>query len=389
MDARRDRLGYEIDGVVIKLDDLAARGRLGVTGHHPRWALAFKFAPRAEETRIEDIVVQVGRTGALTPVALLRPVSIGGVTVGRATLHNREEIARKDVRAGDTVRVVRAGDVIPDVVERIPTRGKRGTPFRMPARCPECGTRVVREGPLDRCPNGLACPAQLKGAIAHFGSRDALDIRGLGQETVEALVASGLVRSVADLFTLRQTDLVKLERFAAVSARNLVSAIDRARRPELWRFVYALGVPQVGAQTARDLAAHFGSLEKLMAAGEDDLREVSGIGPAVASAVAGFFRRRAVRRIIDQCLARGVEPRRVGAARRGPLAGKTVVFTGGLESMTRAEAEARVRAGGGRTSGSVSRQTDLVVAGSDAGSKLDKARTLGVRVIDERAFERM
>ena len=389
MDARRARLGYEIDGVVIKLDDLATRRRLGVTARHPRWALAFKFAPRAEETVIERIVVQVGRTGALTPVADLRPVSIGGVTVSRATLHNREEIARKDVRAGDTVRVVRAGDVIPDVVARVPTRGRRGKPFRMPSRCPECGTPVVREGPLDRCPNGLACPAQLKGAIAHFGSRAALDIRGLGQETVEALVASRLVRSVADLFTLSEADLVQLDRFADASARNLVAAIDRARRPELWRFVYALGVPQVGPQTARDLAARFGSLDALMAAREDDLREVVGIGPAVASAVAGFFRRKAVRRIIDWCLCRGVEPRQAAAPGRGPFAGKTVVFTGGLESMTRAEAEARVRAGGGRTGGSVSSKTDLVVAGSDAGSKLDKARTLGVKIVDEKAFRRM
>ncbi len=389
LEARRDRLGYEIDGIVIKLDDLAARRRLGVTARHPRWALAFKFAPRAEATVIERIVVQVGRTGALTPVAELRPVSIGGVTVSRATLHNREEIARKDLRVGDTVHVVRAGDVIPDVVARVPTRGRRARPFRMPSRCPECGTPVVREGPLDRCPNGLACPAQLKGAIAHFGSRDALDIRGLGQETVEALVASGFVRSVADLFALRAADLVTLDRFADVSARNLVAAIDRARRPELWRFVYALGVPQVGTQTARDLAAHFGSLERLMAAGEDALREVSGIGPAVATAVAGFFRRKAVRRIIDQCLDRGVEPQRAAAPQTGLFAGKTVVFTGGLESMTRAEAEARVRAGGGRTSGSVSRNTDFVVAGSDAGSKLDTARRLGVKVIDEKTFRRM
>ena len=201
-------------------------------------------------------------------------------------------------------------------------------------------------------------------------------------------MSTGLVRSVADLFTLGEADLVTLDRFAAVSARNLVKAIDRARRPELWRFVYALGVPQVGTQTARDLAAHFGSLEQLMAAGEDDLREVSGVGPEVASAVAGFFRRKAVRRIIDRCLRRGVEPRQAAAPRRGPFAGKTVVFTGGLESVTRAEAEARVRAGGGRTSGNVSRKTDLVVAGADAGSKLDKARALGVKIVDERTFAR-
>jgi len=388
---RRDALGYEIDGIVVKLDDLAARERLGATARHPRWALAVKFPPRERETVIERVIVQVGRTGVLTPVAVLRPVPIGGVTVTRATLHNREDMARKDVRPGDRVRVVRAGDVIPDVVARVPSRGRRKPAFRMPSRCPECGTRIVRDGPFDRCPNGLACPAQLKGAIEHFGSRAALDIRGLGRETVEALVASGLVRSVADLFALEHEPLVALDRFADLSARNLLAAIDRARRPELARFVYALGVPQVGTRTARDLAAHFGSLEKLRQAGEDALREVEGVGPAVAAAVAAFFRRVENRRIIDQCLRRGVSPRGVAVARRrtGPLAGKTVVFTGGLGSMTRPDAEALVRAQGGRTSGSVSRKTDLVVAGSEAGSKLEKARALGVKVVSEREFKRL
>jgi len=387
---RRDALGYEIDGIVVKLDDLAGRERLGVTARHPRWALALKFPPRERETVIERVIVQVGRTGVLTPVALLRPVSIGGVTVTRATLHNREEMARKDVRPGDRVRVVRAGDVIPDVVARVRSRGRRRAPFRMPSRCPECGARIVRDGPFDRCPNGLACPAQLKGAIEHFGSREALDIRGLGRETVDALVASGLVRSVADLFTLREDDLTQLDRFAATSAGNLVSAIDRARRPELARFVHALGVPRVGARTARDLAEHFGSLDRLRQAGEEALREVEGVGPSVATAVAAFFRRADNRRIIDTCLRRGVAPQGAAApARKGPLAGRTVVFTGGLESMTRTEAEALVRAEGGRTSGSVSRKTDLVVAGREAGSKLDRARALGVKVVSEREFGRL
>jgi DNA ligase (NAD+) len=237
----REKLGYEIDGVVLKLNDLAARRRLQATGRHPRWALAFKFAPREEQTIIEDIHVQVGRTGVLTPVARLRPVQIGGVTVSRATLHNREEIARKDLRVGDVVRIVRAGDVIPEVVERLPTRGaRRRRHFSMPRRCPACRNLVVQEGPFDRCPNGLACPAQLKRSIAHFGSRDALDIRGLGIETVETLVSSRLVRSAADLFAVRAQDLAKLERFGDVSAANLLRAIDKARHPALWRFLHAL-----------------------------------------------------------------------------------------------------------------------------------------------------
>jgi len=228
MAERRDSLEYEIDGIVLKVDDLALRERLKTTARHPRWALAFKFAAREEETAIEDIIVQVGRTGILTPVAILRPVQIGGVTMTRATLHNRDEIARKDLRVGDVVRVVRAGDVIPEVVERV-RRGddaRRHRPFVMPARCPVCRGSIVREGPFDRCPNGLACPAQLKRSIQHFGSRDALDIRGLGPETVDALMSGGLVPSVADLFALTQKDLLKVERFADVSATNLPKAID-------------------------------------------------------------------------------------------------------------------------------------------------------------------
>jgi DNA ligase (NAD+) len=390
LEARRDALGYEIDGIVVKVDDLAARRRLGATARHPRWALAFKFAPRERETVIEDIVVQVGRTGVLTPVAVLQPVTIGGVTVTRATLHNREEIARLDVRVGDRVRVVRAGDVIPDIVARVPVPGaRRAPPFEMPTRCPECGAAVVREGPFDRCPNGLGCPAQLKGAIQHFGSRDALDIRGLGRETAEALVEAKLVRTVADLFTLREADLVQLDGFAEVSARNLVQAIARAKRTELWRFVYALGVPNVGVQTARDLAAHFGTLDRLMAAREEELMEVPGIGPTVAPAIAAFFRRPETRRIIEACLTHGVTIQPPPRATRGPLAGKTVVFTGALESMSRAEAEDLVRRQGGRPSSSVSRTTDLVVVGAEPGSKYEKARKLGVRVVSEQEFLRL
>jgi DNA ligase (NAD+) len=390
MAQKRATLDYEIDGIVIKLANLAARTRLQTTSRHPRWALAFKFAPSEEETTIENIIVQVGRTGVLTPVAILRPVEIGGVTVARATLHNRQEIVRKDLRVGDTVRVIRAGDVIPDIVKRSTRSGqRRGRPFVMPARCPVCRTAVEHEGSFDRCPNGLACPAQLKRTIAHFGSRDALDIRGLGPETVDALVSSGLVRSVADLYTLTPRDLVKLERFADVSAENLLQAIDKARRVPLWRFLNALGIPGVGVSTARDLAEHFETLDRVRSADERALRGVPDIGPTTARDVAGFFRRAVNRRIIDLCRRRGVQVVGSAVKARGPLAGKTVVFTGGLESMTREAAEEHARAAGGRTARSVGPGTSLVVAGAEPGSKYARARALGVRVIDERQFRRL
>ena len=391
MARRRGTLPYEIDGIVMKVDDLALRARLQSTARHPRWALAYKFAAREAETTIDDILVQVGRSGVLTPVAVLRPVEIGGVTVTRATLHNREEIARKDLRVGDTVRVSRAGDVIPEVVERVSlARGaRRHALFAMPVRCPACHTLLEREGPFDRCPNGLACPTQLRRTIQHFGSREALDIRGLGPETVEALVSAGLVRSVADLFALTRPDLLKVERFADVSAANLLQAIEQAKHPALWRFLNALGIPRVGARTARDLAEHFGTLERLQSADKVALAAAPGIGPTVAQSVDEFFRRPFNRRVIERCRRRGVQVVAATATRRGRLAGKTVVFTGGLDSMTREEAEQRARASGARTARSVSRETDLVVAGSEPGSKYAKARALGVQVISEWEFQRL
>ena len=386
----RDRLRFEIDGVVIKVDDLAAHRLLQATARHPRWALAFKFAPRGEETTIENIVVQVGRTGVLTPVAVLAPVRVGGVTVTRATLHNREEVARKDLRVGDRVRVVRAGDVIPEVVERLASpRARRRKPFRMPGRCPECRAETVREGPFDRCPNGLACRAQLARAIQHFGSRGALDIRGLGGKTVEQVVASGRTRNVADLFALSRADLSRLERFADLSAENLARAIERSKHADLGRFLYALGIPEVGEQTARDLAAHFGNLEAIRGAGERRLMDVEGIGPSVAHSVARFFRRSENRRIIALCLRRGLKlagPPRAGS---GPLAGKTVVFTGTLGSLSREEARELVRRSGGRPSENVSRRTDYIVAGRDPGSKSERAGRLGISTLNEKQFLRL
>lgn len=383
--ARRDDIPFEIDGIVLKVDDLALRDRLGTTSRHPRWALAFKFPPREAESTIEDIVVQVGRTGTLTPVAVLRPIDLGGVTVTRATLHNREEIARKALRVGDRVRVVRAGDVIPEVVARLPG-GRRGEPFTMPRRCPRCGAHVVREGPFDRCPRGLSCPAQLEAALRHFGSREALDIRGLGLETVRALVDRGLVKGVADLFTLRAVDLVKLARFGDLSAQNLVEAIERSKHTELWRFLAALGIPGVGVQTARDLAEHFGTLRAVLDADEEALRRVPEIGPRTAEPIVRFLREN--RATIERCLARGVTIARPKATRGGALSGKTVVVTGTLGSMTRDEANALVREHGGRAASSVTSHTDLVVVGASPGKKLEQARALGIATIDERALLR-
>ena len=381
---RRETLSYELDGVVIKLDELAAREHLGMTARHPRWALALKFAPRQAVTRLEDIVVQVGRTGVLTPVAVLTPVTVGGVTVTRATLHNREELARKDLRIGDTVEVVRAGDVIPEIVARVPDARRRGRPFAMPERCPACGARTLRDGPFDRCPNGLACGAQLERTIEHFGSRDALDIRGLGAHAVGALVGSGRVRSVADVLALEENDLVELERFATQSARNLARAIERAKHTELARFVYALGIPGVGVRTARALEAAFGTLDALMAASASELGAV--IGPATAAEVAAFFRRAENRRVVEACLRHGLTLHAPASTAGGPLAGKSFVFTGTLASLPRHHAEELVRRLGGNAHASVSRATDFVVAGADPGAKLERARALGVRVLSEGDF---
>jgi len=386
IESKRDGLGYEIDGIVIKVDDLRAREQLGVTARHPRWALAFKFTAREKETAIEDIVVQVGRTGVLTPVAILRPVQIGGVTVTRATLHNREEVARKDLRSGDTVRVIRAGDVIPEVVERVSTAGRRGRPVSMPRQCPSCRAALVQSGPFDRCPNGLACPAQLKASIQHFGSRDALDIRGLGKETVDLLVSARLVKNVADLFVLRERDLTNLARFGHLSAANLIRAIGRAKHPELWRFLYALGIPSVGTQTARDLAEHFGALDRLLSADAREIRDMAGVGAVVARNVAEFLRQPGTRGVIDLCMQRGMQIVAGRPIHAGPLAGKTVVLTGTLEAMPRAKAEELVRRVGGRTAGSVSRTTDFVIAGAEPGSKHEKALELGIPILDEEHF---
>lgn len=385
--ADRDDLEYEIDGVVIKLDDLDARSDLGSTSHHPRWAMAFKFEPRKEVTRVERIAVSVGRTGVLTPVALLLPVQVGGVTISRASLHNREEVARKDVREGDRVRIQRAGDVIPQVVERIdePDR-ERGEPFRMPVFCPACGTEVFDDGPRTICPNRFGCPAQLKGRIVHFGSRNALDIEGLGEETAALLVERGLVRELADLFDLQPPQLIDLPGFAEKSATNLVEGIARRKTVELRRFLHGLGIPEVGVTVARDLALHFRSFEAIRGADEEALEAVPGIGPIMSKAIRDFLVAPANATAIDHILLRGVAPVPPEAPADTALAGRKFVFTGGLERLSRANAKKLVEGAGARAVSSVSSETDFVVAGTDPGSKYDKAVELGLAVLSEEDF---
>jgi DNA ligase (NAD+) len=399
-EAERDDLGYEIDGVVIKLDDLADREILGWTSRHPRWAFAFKFPPRKEVTRILSILPSVGRTGVVTPVALMLPVEIGGVTVARATLHNREEVARKDVREGDRVRVQRAGDVIPQVIERIeePDRPPehRAPAWKMPETCPSCGTPLVERGPFTVCPNSFECPAQLAGRIVHFASRNALDVEGLGDETSKLFIAQGLVRQLPDLFDLQAEQLVHLEGFAEKSANNLVAALAKASHPELARFLYGLGIPEVGVAVARDLARHFGTFARLRAAGEDTLQEVQGIGPRMAEQITAFFREPKNAEVLDALLTKLTLVETAGApaspasdatpAAVLPLAGKKIVFTGGLTRLSRREAQELAERLGARATGSVSKSTDWVVVGEDAGSKADDARKIGVATLDEDGY---
>jgi DNA ligase (NAD+) len=388
MAERRDRLDYEIDGVVVKVDDFELREDLGQTSRHPRWAFAYKFAPRREETQVVDIITSVGRTGVVTPVAMLRPVDIGGVTISRATLHNREEVARKDVRVGDTVRVQRAGDVIPQVVEVVdPAPDDRSPPFQMPDACPSCGTVLVERGPYTVCPNGLDCPAQLAGRLQHLSSRGALDIEGIGEETARLLVREGLVTSVPALFELGVDELTPLEGFARKSATHLVAAIHGASPVPLPRFLYGLGIPEVGSAVARDLARHFGSLDRLRHASIEELTEVSGIGERMAEQIAGFFDDDRNATMVDRLLEH-LELEESEATREAdtPLEGITIVFTGGLEHFTREEAQRLVEQHGARATSSVSGNTDVVVVGADAGSKLDEARQRGITTLDESEF---
>ena len=388
LEHQRHGLAYEIDGMVIKVNSLILQERLGTKTRSPRWALAYKFAATQATTKVLSIEVNVGRTGAVTPMAVMEPVEVGGVTVSRATLHNEDEVARKDVRVGDTVLVQRAGDVIPEVVKVIIEERPPGAqPFQMPATCPVCGTELARPvgEKVTRCPNP-DCFGSRTRSIQHFAGKNAMDIDGLGEKIVQQLVEVGLVKDVGDLYRLSEDDLIPLERFAEKSAQNLVSAIEESKEVPLWRLINALGIRYVGEATAQLLAQHFQSLEALTAAGEEELLHVEGVGPQVAASLREFFtseRNQALIRKLQEAGVRGLPPE---APAPSPLAGKTFVFTGGLSHFSREEAKSQVTARGGKVTSSVSAKTDYVVVGADPGSKLAKAREVGVRILDEAAF---
>ena len=391
MEQQRHGLPYEIDGVVIKVNSLDLQARLGLKTRSPRWALAYKFAATQATTRVLKIIVQVGRTGAVTPTAIMEPVEVGGVTVSRATLHNEDEVARKDVREGDWVLIQRAGDVIPEVVKVITSkRTGQEKPFKMPDTCPVCGTPLVRpQGEaVTRCPNP-DCSAQLKRSIRHFAGKGAMDIDGLGEKIVEQLVENGLVQDVADLYRLQVDDLVPLERFAEKSAQNIVRRHSGQQDPALGRFIYALGIRFVGEATANVLAQHFQTLDALQEASMDELLQVEGVGPQVAGSIREFFQNSKNRLLLQKLLAAGVQPQGPEKSQATPLAGKTFVFTGGLQHFSREEAKSLVTALGGKVASSVSAKTDYVVVGQEPGSKYAKARELGLTILDEAGFENL
>jgi DNA ligase (NAD+) len=393
-ETQRDKLPYEIDGVVIKVNQTALWNKLGFTGKAPRWAIAYKFAARAGTTKIEDIIVQVGRTGKLTPLALLEPVSIGGTTVRRATLHNADEIARLGVRIGDYVQVERGGDVIPKIVKVVEDdkhpRGDRE--FHFPKHCPECGGNVVREeGEVDyRCVNA-ECPAQLRESLLHFVSRGVMNIEGMGEALVGQLLAAGKLRSVADIYDITRDDLLSLERIGEKTADNVLGQIVRSKSLPLERVILGLGIRFVGERTAHLLAMHFGSMEAIMDASQDELQQTEEVGPRVSEAIREFFDDKHNRKLVERLKSAGLrmtEERRV-ISEPQPLAGKTFVLTGTLPNLTRDEAKARIEAAGGKVSGSVSKKTSYVVAGEEAGSKLDKAKELNIPILDEEGLLEM
>ncbi|MDP1735770.1 MAG: NAD-dependent DNA ligase LigA [Sulfuritalea sp.] len=399
---RRDALPFDIDGVVYKVNSLALQQRLGFVTREPRWAVAHKYPAEEALTTVEAIEVQVGRTGAITPVARLAPVFVGGVTVTNATLHNEAEARRKDVRIGDTVIVRRAGDVIPEVVsvvmERRPMRDLFGgqplhEPFALPKTCPVCHSAIERpeDEAIARCSGGLFCPAQRKQALLHFAGRRAMDIEGLGDKLVEQLVDHAIVKTPADLYKLGFLAMANLERMAEKSATNILAAIEKSKTTTLARFIFALGIRNVGEATAKDLARHFGNLDTLMAADIDGLQQVPDVGPVVAASIARFFAEPHNIEVIEQLRAGGVSwPEGVpSAVANSPIAGKTFVLTGALPTLTRDEAKDMIEALGGKVAGSVSKKTDYVVAGAEAGSKLDKAHALGVTILDETQFREL
>ena len=389
-ESMRDQLPYEIDGVVVKVNRRDWQYRLGMKSRSPRWAIAYKFLPRKEITIVQDIVISVGRTGTLTPVALLKPVEVGGVTISRATLHNVDEVTRKDIRIGDTVKVERAGDVIPAIAERVPVRGEqRSTPFCMPDHCPVCGSSVGREGAYFYCTGQLVCGAQLKGAIEHFASKHALNIDGLGKKTVAQLVDEGLLRSLADLYCLTKADLIQLEGFADRSATLLLESISGSKTVSLDRFLMGLGIRQVGQHIAKVLAREFGSLEEIMSADLERFQQIREIGPEISESLVVYWSEPCNREVIAQLQESGVQiapGMATGDRMKSLLAGKIFVFTGGLDHFTRNNAQQVVEEAGARVSSSLSKKTSYLVVGREPGSKLDQARTLGVTTLTEQEF---
>jgi DNA ligase (NAD+) len=385
-EAKRESLGYEIDGVVFKVDAQPTQQRLGYTGKAPRWAIAYKFTAKAGETRVNAITVQVGRTGKLTPVAELEPVFIGGTTVSRATLHNADFIENLQLRVGDTVKVERGGDVIPKVVEVV-ARAEDGKPYEFPSQCPECGSSAVRaEDEADwRCVNA-DCPAKLRESLLHFGARGVMNIEGLGEAAVQQLFEKKLVKSVADLYTLTEEQLLELDRFAEKSAKTLLAEIEGSKKAGLARVLMGLGVRFVGERTAELLAQEFGSIDALMAASKEELERVEEVGPRISAALIEFFSRPANRELVEHLRTAGVDMTAEKKVRATHLAGLTFVLTGTLPTLTRDEAKEKIEAAGGKVVGSVSKKTSYVVAGEEAGSKLDKARALNVPVLDEAAM---
>ncbi|MFY9583837.1 MAG: NAD-dependent DNA ligase LigA [Candidatus Acidiferrales bacterium] len=389
-ETRREKLPYEIDGIVVKVDEIALQEELGYTAKAPRWAIAYKYPARQETTVVKDIIVQVGRSGALTPVAVLEPVHVGGVTVSRSTLHNLDEVKRLGVEIGDTVLVERAGEVIPHVL-KVVKQGKDRRPFIMPEKCPECGSRIHKaEGEVAyRCVNA-GCPAKRKESLLHFAGRHAMNIDGLGEKIVDQLVDKGLVKDFADLYKLKLETLAGLERMAEKSAQNLLDEIEASKKSSLARLIYALGIRFVGERTGQLLAEHFGSLDKLASASPEELTEAPEVGPKVAESIAEFFSEPANKKVVEKLRKSGL---RFTEERKAPkdsrLAGKTFVFTGALARRSREDAAELVSSHGGKTSSTVSKKTDYVVVGADPGSKYDKAKSLGVTILDEAAFEKL
>lgn len=392
MAKQRDRLVYEIDGIVIKVNDYELREKLGTRQRSPRWAFAWKFAPKVEVTTLEDIVVQVGRTGMLTPVALLEPVDVGGVTVSRATLHNESEVKKKDVRPGDRVRVQRAGDVIPEVMERIKERGKkRSKPFSMPKKCPICGTEIYKERAYYFCSATLSCKAQLVGRIIHYASREAMNIEGLGNETVKQLVNREMVKEIADLYKLSPQELETLEGFASKSVKKLHDAIQKSKTVRLDKFLYALGIRHIGQHVAHILTQRFETINDVQKVSLQDLKKICEVGPEIAQSIVNFFEQKENCQALQNLLDVGVKVEKTPTKKKGnlPLENKTFVFTGQLEKYTRSQAQDSVKKLGANATSTVSGNTDYVIVGDNPGSKLDEAKKRNIKIIYENEFEKL